>query len=215
MNVPTDRRPLALLAAGLLVVGVTVAVILFGIAQPPPLEPLATSDVEVPGELAFVGFGAEPCIHVVATDGAVRELRCGPPDGQLVVWDERGIVIADWGRMTPELVVIDPDTGDVLERGQREDPGTSELERVDARRVDGRLEVRRSDTGALIWRVDSVEGYQIIDGVIDPDGEVVAMLDSFDRLLVVPVDGSADPVVWAEGTDASGGFVWEGTPPQR
>jgi hypothetical protein len=196
-----------LVVAAVLVVAVVGSVLAFGVVRPPPLAPLDAPDFD--GAVAFVSWDREACLVVVGPDGASSELRCGGVIGELVAWTDEGIVLRTWHGAGPGLETVDATTGETVTR--RED--TEELGRpapdVDAARVErGRLVVR--DGGTVLWSVAARGSYEVAAGWTSPDGRWVALQDTADRLLLVPADGSRDPVVWAEDLDPFVPIVWRG-----
>lgn len=205
-----------LIAAAVLVVAVVVAVLLFAVARPPELASLTDVPDPAPaGPVAWSGWGEDDwCLSVARTDGRVDELTCAREGGEVQGWDDDGILIWSYGPRD-ELVVIDPDTGEELDRRDvdPEDLGRPlQDEWVSSRYRDGVLTVTRRGADVPVWEVEAPEGYSVEEGMVSPDGAWVAMFDSEERLLLAPADGSAEPRVWAEGTSRWGVPVWEGTP---
>src|SRR5687768_1081263 len=147
--------------AGLAAIGVALAVAAaiwaFGIAPLPDYPSLADRpDPSIPGRIAFVRFGERPCVHVVAAGGGdVRRLLCSEEEtwergevawfGGPIRWTRDGrIVVQAFGPAGPEAIVVDPETGRVLERIRVEVP-------LDERPVPGSDDVR-SDGAKLIVR---------------------------------------------------------------
>ncbi|MEX0835839.1 MAG: hypothetical protein WD010_07090 [Nitriliruptor sp.] len=106
-------------------------------------------------------------------------------------------------------MTIDPDSGEVVHRSDADgadflDPHRGhDLAEV---RDGGQLEVRVD--GQVLWTTDADERYSIHGTWPSPDGAWVALQDSADRLLLVPADGSAEPVVWTEDVDGYATIVW-------
>lgn len=216
-----DRSLVALLAAAALVVVVVVLVLMFGIARAPALPELAEEPFpELSLSVAWnawdeVADDREPatCLILARPDGTREQLACDRDGGEVVAWDDDGIVQRSWG-MRDEVVWYDPVTGHEVRReavGGDRDLSPPRDADVSARREDGELVVRRDDTDAVIWATSAPENYRINAGAVSPDGAWVAMFDSADRLLVVPADGSREPRVWVEDTPTWERPVWEGT----
>ncbi|MEX1176937.1 MAG: hypothetical protein WEB09_00615 [Nitriliruptor sp.] len=206
------RRSAALLvAAGVVATAVVAAVLAFGVVQPPQLDPL--EDPSFDGAVAYLSWRDEPCVTTVAPDGAQDEVWCDR-GGELVAWTDAGLVVRSW-EPDGTLLRIDPATGDEL--------GGPDLEAIGDRHTsprpdvvgpaaagrDGELEVRLD--GRTLWSVEADERYEVTGGWRSPDGAWVALLDSADRLLLVPADGSAPPVVWSEDVEPHVDLVWRGT----
>jgi hypothetical protein len=101
--------------------------------------------------------------------------------------------------------------GSVLAFGVVRPPPLAPLDAPDfdgARVEGGRLVVR--DGGTVLWSVAARGSYEVAAGWTSPDGRWVALQDTADRLLLVPADGSRDPVVWAEDLDPFVPIVWRG-----
>ncbi len=216
------RGLLTLIGAGVALVATVVLVLVFGVARPPALTALADDPTPPPpGGVAWTSWDDdEQCLRVVAPDGSTRELRCvRDGGGEILAWDGDGIVLVDHGP-AQELIVIDPVTGEVVERRSAGDPDPLEDRQprrlgaggVDSRYEDGVLTVRNVEDDVVLWEVEAPENYRIDQGAISPDGDWVVLLDGVGRLLLVPADGSAAPRVWAETGSSWQVPVWEGTP---
>jgi hypothetical protein len=197
-----------LVAAAVLATVVVGLVLVFGVVRPPALEALTDPDFD--GAVAVVTWDREPCLRVVGPDGGVSEVRCDGELGELVAWTEEGIVLRTWRGAGPELETVDARTGETIARRDDGDDASAWPEPdVDAARVeDGRLLVR--DGSTELWSVAARGGYEVLAGWTSPDGRWVALQDAADRLLLVPADGSAAPVVWAEDIEGHSPIVWRG-----
>ncbi|MEX2550348.1 MAG: hypothetical protein WD638_08970 [Nitriliruptoraceae bacterium] len=211
------RNLVALVGAALALVAVVALVLAFGVARPPALTPLTEDPTPAPpGGVAWMGWGdGEECLHVASADGTARELRC-PRDGgsEILGWDEDGITLLVRGP-AQELIVVDPVTGEVEERrdlSEDREPRPPRSGDIDSRYEDGVLTVRHTDEDVVLWSVEAPENYRIDQGSTSPDGDWVVLLDGVGRLLLVPVDGSAAPRVWADTDSGWQVPVWEGTP---
>ncbi len=235
-----DRSVPLLLAAGVLVVAVVAVVLFVGVERPPAVEPLATAPFEVPAPLAWIDRDGEPSLWVAEPDGRVREVEGDPLGdggeayGELLAWNDGGILVQDWSQGAERIVAIDPDTGS---RAFVSDDGTtlrSEAHGLPGggtapliERRDGRLTLRiptehRDDDrdgadddaiGPVIWDTEAPASYDVVTAVPSPDGSVVALGDNAGRLLVVPTDGSTDPRLWTDRAPRYAQYVWEGTEP--
>jgi len=222
------RDPVWLLAAAVLAVAVTAGVLIFGVDRPPQVEPVtADAPHTPPARIAWWTFtNGRDCLYVGDTDGSVREVTCIDVTGQLVGWTQEGILMQEEPGHAQAMLAIDPDTGErtVLERTVEPDyepdpPAVTERE-------DGRLilsvdhtppepmepaETRLGRT--VLWDVEAPQGYDIGRTVPSPDGTAIAFHDNADRLLVVPADGSAEPLLWHPDIPSRAGLTWEGTQP--
>ncbi|MFO7778872.1 MAG: hypothetical protein R6V28_11000 [Nitriliruptoraceae bacterium] len=208
------------MAAAVVIVVVVVLVLLFGVARPPQLA--TVEEVPTPSPEASVAWSqweeGGSCIHTVDPQGTRSEVGCGY-EGELLAWTDDGIVVLAWGpREAAEVAeVIDPDTGEVVDRVDDLDGEPEEWRRephggvVHSRNVDGTLTVTLRDGDVELWRVDAPGRYGIEEAVLSPDGVWVAMVDRSERLLLVPADGSAAPRVWAEVDERWVRPVWEGS----
>lgn len=211
------RRSVPLLvAAAILVVVVVGLVLAFGIVRPPALATLADQpEPAPPGRLAWTAWSDNgTCIHVLDTDGTIqRELWCERDGAEVVAWTDDGIVVRSWHERGEELTVVDPATGEVVDRRRVEHVDDAvPTESVYAERRDGRLVVVRDRDRAVVWEVEAPDTYHVRSSAVSPDGGWVAMVDSAERVLVVPSDGSAPPRVWAEDVPSWQWLIWEGTP---
>ncbi|MFP4635129.1 MAG: hypothetical protein ACLFRD_04640 [Nitriliruptoraceae bacterium] len=210
------------------VVIVTVALVLtFGVERPPGFDHLDPEEGAAPeAAVAWTRFAPDgPCLWVQRPDGSGEEVACGLPDGELVGWDDSGLLLETY-RGDRSLAVLDPDTGEVIERAPVEERSQppAPLESVITRRPSQggeggpetmRIESARGDH-ALIAEIEAPGSYEVRSGAYAPDGGWVALFDNADRLLLVQVDddgaGLDEPVVWAEDVEGAGRLVWEGTP---
>lgn len=211
----SERSLALLLIAAALVITVVVLVLIFGVAHPP--EVAALEDQPDPAPSARVVWNDdendEPCVTIAAPDGTTSEVTCTVDRDEVVAWDEDGIVVRTW-RVREELRWLDPETGEEVGRDEVDDPAAFETYRhseVTGRSRSGTLQVTLDETGELIWETEAPDGYRVQSGSLSPDGAWVALIDSANRLLVVPADGSQPPRLWAEDVSTWQAPVWEGT----
>jgi len=214
------RRSVALLvAAAVLVLVVVAIVLLFGVVRPPALP--ALSDAPTPAPPAAVAWSAwerdGSCVTAAWPDGRVdEELHCESDGGEVVAWTQEGIVLTTWRGAGSEEVVVDPATGEVVDwrtvepDGDPPEPVGGPSGAVHTERRDGVLVVT-DDRHRVLWEVEAADAYEVTSGARSRDGGWYAMVDSAERLLVVPADGSASPRVWAEGVPRWQRVVWQGT----
>jgi hypothetical protein len=211
---PTRQLPL-LLAAAALVVLVVGLVLAFGIGRPPPLTSLTEAPMPAPSAPVAWTAWDDPdgtCVQVARVDGAVERLTCIREGGELVGWDDEGLLLRTWRGNSETVVVLDPDSGELLDR--REPPRPEEEppwpdEAVFVERDGGRLVVTDADDPDLVlWEVEAVEAYRVESSARSTDGAWIAMVDSARRLLLVPGDGSREPRVWAEDVEPWTPLVW-------
>lgn len=213
-----DRSVPLLVAAGLLVVAVVAAVLIFGVERPPPVEPLGSgAGVTPPAAIAWSDRGAgENCLRAADPDGDVREVVCDL-GGELVGWSDEGILVREWRGGTERVVAVDPATGDRRTVGRDVRSGAVPTTTHWTEREDGRLTVSLDpdDTGepTVLWEVEAPSSYDVVTAVASPDGTVVALGDSAGRLLVVPSDGGVEPRLWSDEVPEYARFVWQGTRP--
>src|SRR5690606_19234959 len=127
---------------------------------------------------------------------------CTDDHVELLGWDDEGVLVRGYGPGDPVAQVVDPDGGTVLDTraaldGTRTPPTADAITSSRRTSTGDELEVRSVD-GDLLWRVDAPNGYEVTGGWANPGGDVVALVDSADRLLLVPADGAAEPRIWAE-----------------
>lgn len=210
-----ERSLVLLLISAALVITVVVLVLIFGVARPP--EVVALAEQPDPAPTARVVWNDdgndEPCVTVAAPDGTVTEVTCTVDRDEVVAWDEDGLVVRTW-RAQDELRWLDPATGEEVQGEEVNDPAAFETYRhseITSRTRSGTLQVIVDETGELIWETDAPDGYRVQAGSVSPDGAWVALIDSANRLLVVPADGSQPPRLWAEDVSSWQAPVWEGT----
>ena len=223
--------------AGVAAIGVALAVAAaiwaFGIAPLPDYPSLSDRpDPSIPGRIAFVRFGERPCVHVVAAGGGdARRLLCSDEEtwergevawfGGPIRWTRDGrIVVQAFGPAGPEAIVIDPETGRVLERISVAEPlDERPLPGVDDVRSNGaKLLLRHSGGEAAlgiapvdaspreIARVSGPPSYAFWEARWSPDGEWILVRDSNQDLLVVRATEGAPLRLLADRV--SGPFAW-------
>jgi hypothetical protein len=208
-----DRSLPLLIGAGVLVLLVVGAVLLFAIERPPALGSLAEDPDPAPtSRIAYVTEQADgTCILVAHPDGTTVGPWCDRMGGELVGWDEEGLLLRRWDGVE-SVRILDPATGEVVGRARDRawrEPHDDAVVWTEYR--DGELRVRLDEDDTELWRVESSERYEIRSSARSPDDAWVAMVDSADRLLVVPADGSLAPRVWTTDVTSWQWPVWEGT----
>jgi hypothetical protein len=209
-----DRSVPLLVAAGVLVLAVVAAVLLFGVDRPPSLAWVADEpDPAPPAGVAWMGWHEnESCVSVARPSGEVERVWCDRAGGELVGWPEPGLLqLRTWedGDVTR---TIDAETGEVVGRIAGPEEGWLGPEQaVWTQHRDGRLTVRLQTDDSVLWETAAPERYDVHASALSTDGDWVAMIDAAERLLVVPADGSAPPRVWAADVDSWEPPVWEGT----
>ncbi len=176
---------------GAIAVMVAVVVIIVVASVPlPEFPPL------VPGQFnASLAFVTETnCIRVAdLTDAKVRELHCVSERDWIddVFWTEAGIEVGAGGFQST-IVVLDPETGDVLETRNRDDtyPGDwSDRDQglfVDMS-SDGKVMIRDGNNQVLVT-LEGPETYGIDTLVGASNSQIVALVDSSERLAVFDRD---------------------------
>lgn len=207
-----------------LIAVVAVLVFLFGIVRPPALAALSLAGPAPSGGVAFVQWdGEQGCaeLRIVRPDGSSPRSACELDGGDVVGWTTAGIQVYGWmasAMSGPTLRVYDPATAEVKSEGGSE----ADLQATPSEGVtvlhgrDGVLTVSSANSRTTLWTVRADGRYSVNWGSRSPDGEWFALIDTSGRLLLVPADGSAPPVVWStDGPENSWpGPVWEGTEPQ-
>jgi len=204
----------ALVAAAVLVVVAIGLVLVFGIARPPQLATVTEDPTPSPeASLAWTRWAdGGSCLITLDPQGVEDEVGCGYEGQELVAWTDEGIMLLGPGP-PGSASIIDPATGEMVGQLDVDPDGWSEPRdsAVHSTTVDGTLTVLLRDSGTELWRVEAPENYRIRDGVLSPDERFVVLVDSADRLLLVPADGSAEPRVWAEVEESWVQPVWEGS----
>ena len=197
---PDRSLPLLLAAAGL-VVAIVAAVLVFGVARPPALEPLTDHLADAPSEpLAWSGWrDGDHCLDVAWPEGTATQPFCDESTSELLGWiDDDTVLLAGW---EPDSRAIEVDVRDGTIVGNRPRPPSSD-DRSDRRSLTVTTEGDRllvlGEDGTELWRVPAPTTYTVEWSTVAPDGRHAAFGDSAERLLVVPTDGSAPPRVWAE-----------------
>jgi YD repeat-containing protein len=219
---PADRDLRYVVVAAVLIVGVVVAVLLFGVQRPPALDPVTPGQAPEPtASLAWSGWdGDGDCVHVLDPSGEAHEVTCDRDGFELIAWDDDGLVLLRWTGSGQRLETIDPDTGEVVATRTVRDPEAA-FERegefgdttLYSRWRDGVVTVTEDAPGdPVLWSVDAPESYRVERGAAAPDGSVIAGVDTAGRLLLFDPAGEVAPRVWHDDLPDWGGLVWEGTP---
>lgn len=209
-SVRSGRSVVLLAVAAALVVVVVGAVLLFGVDRPPRVASL--DDAPSPAPPAAIVWTAEhgerSCARVAWPDGRITEPRCERGGAEVTGWTDDGLVLRRWDE--DQARIIDPRTGETLGRT----PGTWDRAGDEAavwtEHRDGELVVHLEDEDTVLWRVATSERYDIRTSARSADGRWVALVDVADRLLVVPIDGSAAPRQWASGVNQWQRPHWQG-----
>lgn len=227
------RREVIAIAGAAAVVIVTLAVILlFGLVPLPSFPNLQDQpDLSIPGTVALVRSERErQCLATVpAGGGAVTDLRC--TDAWFatggVAWTEQGdLTTVLYGPGQPEVVLIDGESGEELDRAPATDPDPDPAiawqrerqERADGSRLllsggaGGQAAVRVRDPDGRsrdLLAVEGPEDYRFTSAQWSPDGDWVLVADSRGRLLVIADDGDpgARILATADG-DIGMAFAW-------
>ncbi|HYO45204.1 MAG TPA: hypothetical protein VEY33_00730, partial [Gemmatimonadota bacterium] len=182
----------------------------FGVAPLPDYPSLADSpDPSIPGRVAFVRWAERACVYVVpASGGDLRRLPCADEGREGIVdwiggpvgWTRDGrIVVQAFSPSGNRVIVLDPDSGRVLERIDVEEPlgERPPPKRGNARGDGARLLVNRAGRAATlgiapvdaspreIARVSGPPSYTFWEARWSPDGEWILVRDSNQNLLVV------------------------------
>jgi hypothetical protein len=212
-----DRSVPLLIGAAVLVLLVVGAVLVFGVDRPPSLTTLA--DDPTPAPSAAVAYltehGEGTCVRVAQPDGTLVGPWCDRMGSEVVGWDGDGILLRRFDGVET-IRAIDPTTGEVVGRA----PDRPWREPYDQAVVwteyrDGELIVRSEADDTELWRVEASDRYELRSSAGSADGDWVAMVDSADRLLVVPADGTDAPRVWASDVADWQWPIWEGTSWER
>jgi hypothetical protein len=210
-----DRSIPLLVGAATLVVLIVGAVVVLGVQRPPTVSRLIDQpDPAPPAGVVWTSYrGDRTCLEVARPDGQVDRPWCDRHGGELVGWTDGVVQVQTWdGRAS--VLAIDLQSGEVTRGpgGEVEDAGHHGwAEEVYSERRAGELVLRLVEDDTELWRVDAPERYDVHSSARSADGSWVAMVDTADRLLVVPVDGSAEPREWASGVSSWQPPLWEGT----
>jgi hypothetical protein len=217
-----DRRAtVSIVGAILVLVIVTAIIVVFGVIPLPEFTALADQpDPTIPGTVAYLDFGDDPCLFTLpASGGQPTEVWCGRDYVEFPVWTADGLlVLTDW-TTEPAYLLIDPATGmevdriPVEERGAESEPPARPLDER-RERADGAIVHtggRRGDAAEVLVRpaggpdqtilsvADAPADYDFYDAQWSPDGGWVLVADNAGRLLVVGADGDPGARVLVEG----------------
>lgn len=185
-----NRRLIGAVVAATAVITAVVVIIAVSVVPFPGFTELAAGTFS--GSLAFVG--EDNCVHVADLgSAATTELRCESEQNRIerLEWTAQGIEATTYFNI-PTTKVLDPGTGEVLEtRSGEEMP-----EPVD--RSGGELAVGWPEDGVIaiydeqgdeLLRLDAPERYRIESPMTSPDGDLIAFVDSVNRVAVFDRNG--------------------------
>jgi hypothetical protein len=197
------RRRMLLLGAAGVATAVSVIVVSLGIELAPRFPSLYEDGPAVPGTVAYVAEGRNECLVVldVAT-GEERVVTCSPWL-YLEGWNQDGNVVIHSEDSRDRAAVMDPVTGAVVLRGAPfagvppgEPPAPLWTTSGDGHAT---LTFHEGGSDTVLIDVDGPRNYAFWSTGLTPDGRYAWAVDSEDRLLVAPVDGTGGPWVVAEG----------------
>lgn len=205
------RTQVAVVATIVLVAVVAAVVIAFGIRPYPDLPTVAAQPTpRISGSLAYVGWEDRgSCLYVADPSGSVRDVSCEQQLDGPVRWVDGLIEVHRFGRGGAEVVHVDPATGEltVVATNPREHEPVRPPDR--ATRADGaraqvtsrdgvaRLEVRYPDGGTdILLELEGPRNYRFDDPAWSQDGEWITVLDSGERIIVVPADDGEPARIW-------------------
>jgi hypothetical protein len=211
-----ERSVALLVGAAVVVVLVVAAVLVFGVDRPPALEPLGDAAGPPPSAPVawMAGTSDGNCLSVARPDGSVEELWCDGAHAELRGWTRPGeIDLHTYDEVGEAVRTYDAETGELLSRTSVDVDRGGEYGRqvVWTERRDGALVVHLAADDTELWRTDAADRYDIESSALSADGDWAAMVDTAERLLVVPTDGSTAPRVWAEDVPGWQPPLWEGT----
>lgn len=206
-----NRSVVLLVAAAVIVVATVAAVVTFGVVRPPQL-PSVSGAQGVPSVAWTQWEGDRQCLMVASSAGEVSSLVCDREYAELVAWTDEGIIAHRW-QATGTEIVIDPVTGQILERRAIPDEFATDFvgNAITSYHEDGRRVVEDAETRQVLWDVEIASVYDVYGGTASPDGRWIAAGDSARRLLLFDRSGGQGPWVWATDVDAGWSVVFEGS----
>jgi len=224
---PKRRAIVSIVAAVSVLVVVTVIIFVFGVIPLPDYPSLADQpDPSIPGRVAYVEFDEEPCLFIVpASGGDAQEVWCGRQYIEYPSWSSDGLLLVMDYTAEPTYILIDPATGNEVDRVRVEDtnvPGAEPLrygpgiryERPDGATVitagrrsgESTVEVQLpgGESRTILSVEDAPADYQFVDVQWSPDGEWVLVSDTEGRLLIVGADGTPGARVLVDGLQQYG-----------
>ncbi|NIA26285.1 MAG: hypothetical protein GWP04_12070 [Gammaproteobacteria bacterium] len=212
------RATLAVVLSVLVLVLVLTVVLVFGVIPFPEYPSLAEQpDPSIPGTVVFTRGDDPPCLEVVPAGGGVpRELRCDRDVvGNGLAWTSDGLIVTfDASTYPPQYALIDPESGQVVERFDAGLEGPEPLfpNPETSRRADGAvLTAGQSAGGAtlmikepnkesrLLLEVSGPRNYRFDIVRWSPDGNWALVIDSEERLLILRATGDPEPRVLVKG----------------
>lgn len=205
------RSIVSLVAVGVVVVTIVGLTAVFGVHRPPELASIVDRPDPAPPEaVAWTSWqDDETCVHLADPAGTLTAPWCSSMGGELVGWTASGEVVLRTWEGGGQLRILDPGSGALT--GRLEEDGEASLPEGDAvwsERDGDDLVVRDLATDGELWRVAAPERYTIESSGKTADGDWIVMVDSAERLLVMPADGAVAPRVWADDVPAWPAPVW-------
>lgn len=195
-----DRRLIAIVGAGAIVVALILVIVFTSITPIPDFAELAGS-----GQSGYVAFapddgadrGAITIVDLATATSVVVDVR---GEGEPLGWDADGhLVLSRWGPGVERFVLVDPATGDVVGELEAED-GERFYEQVDPVWIDHRDErlVLERDRDGTSASFPAPESYDVSTAA--PMGaERIVFVDELGRVAVVDPGEDVVPVLVAEG----------------
>lgn len=223
MSEAPQRRTGLVISAVLVAVVAATVIVVWGLVALPAFTPFGEpSGFEVPGTVAFLVSDrgeAATCVSVVGqAEPRPRELRCYPERDarypESLGWTDDGrIVVTLYGERGAEYEVLDRSSADVSTTGTWDEAGPGTVPRPDAspgadgvtvRREGGRVVVTNRIEGATVTLIDAEApaSYDFWEQRWSPGRGYLLLVDSEQRLVVVPSDGSSPAMLLAEDVRA-------------
>jgi hypothetical protein len=206
----TRESRLWLTAAAAVAVVVAAVVLIFGYDRPPDFPDLyAEGGPTVSGTVAYLEFNGEECIWILdVASGDSHELYCDNwiwPEG----WDAEGNLRVHADNGQAQLLLLDPDSGEVVGREAMWDgppsdeggPPRQEEPLLRSRSTEGRVTLTHGTGANAVTLIDiaAPRNYRFHLYGVTADGRYAWVWDSEDRLLLVAMEGDAEPWLVAEG----------------
>ena len=188
-----DRRLIAVIGAGVVLVAATLIVVFFAIIPVPEFEPLQAGEQR--GLVAYIAEDEGHPVRIVDLESMARVTADLPGDVSLVGWQGNGtLIVADW-RSPERQLLIDPHTGQQVGSVDSEAPESRQT-RVFPERNNGDM-VLTHPTSRDSVRLVAPESYDIRDAVTLGEDRIV-FVDELGRVAVTYVGEDEEAKLVAE-----------------
>ncbi len=188
-----DRRLIAVIGAGVVLVTATLIIVFLAIVPVPEFEPLQAG--EQSGLVAYIADDEDHPVRIIDLESMSRVSADLSSDVSLVGWHGDGsLIVADW-RSPDGQVLIDPHTGQQVGSVDGETPESRQT-RVFPEHSEGAVVLTHPTSRARV-RLVAPDSYDIRDAVA-VGGDRIVFVDELGRVAIIYVGEDEEPKLVAE-----------------